>query len=267
MRLVALRWKAVGNCVITFSLQSGSNGNAIYVEADGAKLLFDAGISGKSAQNRLAEHGRDIRDVDALIISHEHTDHVACAGIYQRKFGLPVYMTPTTERSVWCDLGRITDVRHFDAGQSLAFGSVAVHTVPTPHDARDGVAFVVECNGRRLGIFTDLGHPFPDLRTLLESVDAAYLECNYDPEMLETGSYPADLKRRISGAGGHLSNDDSAELLAACGRRVPEWIAVAHLSENNNRPELAIETQLRAVGRSYPVRHASRYGVSDVFEW
>ena len=248
--------------VRTFSLQSGSNGNAIYVEAGGVRLLFDAGISGAMAERRMAVHGRDIRDVDALIISHDHYDHIRSAGIYQRKFGLPIYVTRRTLAAAWCDLGRLSDVHHFRSGDALTFDGVVVHTVRTPHDAADGVVFVVEHEGKRLGILTDLGHPFFGFQGLLESLDAAYLECNYDPKLLETGSYPSDLKARIRGDGGHLSNDESADLLRTCRRRRPKWIAVAHLSEENNRPELAVEAQHTAVGRDYPVHHASRYACS-----
>jgi len=248
----------------TFSLQSGSNGNAIYVEADSVRLLFDAGISGALAERRMAVHGRDIRDVDALIISHDHIDHVRCAGVYQRKFGLPIYMTRRTQSATWCRLGKLSDVRYFQSGDSVSFGHVVVHTVRTPHDAADGVAFVVECEGKRLGILTDLGHPFHGLQNVLEQVDAAYLECNYDPEMLETGSYPPVLKARIRGEGGHLSNDESASMLRVCGHRRPKWIAVAHLSQENNRPELAVTAQHAAVSRDYPVHHASRYEASEL---
>jgi phosphoribosyl 1,2-cyclic phosphodiesterase len=214
----------------------------------------------------MAEHGRDIREVDALIISHDHRDHVRCAGIYQRKFGLPIYITRKTLQAsrYWCALGRLTDVRHFHAGDALTFGPVFVHAVRTAHDAVDGVAFVVESAGGRLGILTDLGHPFAGLQSLLESLDAAYLEANYDPDMLENGIYPEGLKARIRGPGGHLSNDESADLLRACGRRRPKWIAVAHLSQENNRPELAIGAQHAAVGRQYPVFHASRHHCSEL---
>lgn len=253
--------------MITFSLQSGSNGNSIYVEADGVRLLFDAGISGKCAMERMAAHGRDIHAVDALLISHDHVDHVRGAGVFQRKFGMPIYITRETQSAIWCNLGRLRDVRYFRSGDSLAFGRVTVHSIRTPHDARDGVAFIVECDGRRLGIFTDLGHCFPALPALLQSVHAAYLECNYDPEMLDGGPYPWHLKERIRGPGGHLSNDESAALLQHCGRCLPEWIAVAHLSAENNRPELALDAQRRAVGQLYPVHHASRYGVSGLLEW
>jgi phosphoribosyl 1,2-cyclic phosphodiesterase len=252
--------------VLTFSLQSGSNGNSIYVEAGGVRLLFDAGISGESAERRMASHGRDIRQVDALIISHDHTDHVRCAGIYQRKFGLPLFITAKTQQATWCSLGRLSDVRHFRSGDVLEFGDVRVHTIPTAHDAADGVAFVVEHEGRRLGILTDLGHPFAGLRDILESVHGAYLESNYDGDMLEKGSYPRELKERIRGGSGHLSNEQAADLLRNCGRRLPGWVAVAHLSADNNRPELAVGAQHEAVGKFYPVHHASRYEPSPVFE-
>lgn len=248
----------------TFSLQSGSNGNSIYVEADGARLLFDAGISGITAEKRMAAHGRDIRDVQAVIISHDHVDHIKCAGIFQRKFGLPVYVTRRTLAASWCKLGRMHDIRHFRSGETLSFGRVNVHTIPTPHDAADGVVFVVECDGKRLGILTDLGHPFAGLSTILESLDAVYLEANYDPDMLETGAYPEVLKARIRGSGGHISNEEAGELLRICGRRRPKWVAVAHLSAENNRPELAVAAQHSAVGRDYPVHLASRFEPSEL---
>ncbi len=250
--------------MVTFSLQSGSNGNAIYVEANGVRLLFDAGITGRMAERRMAVHGRDMREVDAVIISHDHVDHVRCAGVYQRKFGMPIYMTRRTQAATWCDLGKLSDLRYFRSGEPLTFNDVVVHTVRTAHDAADGVAFVVECDGKRLGILTDLGCPFPGLQELVETVDAAYLECNYDPELLRNGSYPPRLQARIAGTGGHLSNDESAALLRATGRRRPRWVAVAHLSEQNNRPELAITAQHEAVGQNYPVYHASRYDCSGV---
>jgi len=249
----------------TFSLQSGSNGNSIYVEADGVALLFDAGISGSLAERRMAVHGRDIREVDAVIISHDHVDHIRAAGIFQRKFGLPIYVTKKTLQATWCHLGQLADVRFYESGDTLRFGEAQVHTVPTPHDAADGVVFVVEYDRKRLGILTDLGHPFGGLQEILESVDAAYLECNYDPQMLATGSYPEALKSRIRGEGGHLSNSESANLLRACGRRRPKWIAVSHLSQENNLPELAVDAQHGAVGRDYPVHHASRHEASEVW--
>ncbi|MFH1746522.1 MAG: MBL fold metallo-hydrolase [Planctomycetota bacterium] len=250
--------------MLTCSLQSGSNGNAIYVEAGDVRLLFDAGISGKQAQQRLAAHGRDIRAIDALILSHDHSDHVRCAGIYQRKFGLPIYMSRATQRAIWCDLGQVRDIRYFRSGESLSFGAVTVHTIRTPHDAVDGVAFIVEHDGRYLGILTDLGHPFDALAQTLPDLDAAYLESNYDPHMLATGGYPPYLKARISGKGGHLSNHEAAQLVQVCGARRPRWIALAHLSAENNEPELALQTHRDLLGTDYALHLASRYEVSDL---
>lgn len=252
--------------MITFSLQSGSNGNSIYVEAGDTRLLFDAGITGALAEKRLAEYGRDIREVHALFVSHDHQDHIRCAGVYQRKFGLPIYMTRATRDASSCPLGQLDDVRSFKSGDSIALNGVTVHTIPTPHDAADGVGFVVEFEGRRLGILLDLGHPFDGLRGVLESVDAVYLEANYDREMLEAGSYPSWLKARIQGDGGHISNDEAARLLADCARNRPKWVAVAHLSADNNRPELAMGAPRALVGDDYPVFLAPRTGPSELLE-
>lgn len=249
--------------MITYSLQSGSNGNAIYVEAGDVRLLFDAGISGKTAEGRMRVRGHEIRDVTALIISHDHVDHMRCAGIYQRKFGLPIYMSGRTHRAYRENLGHLKDVRYFEVGQPLRFNGVIVYTIPTPHDAADGAVFVVEHAGRRLGILTDLGHCFAALRRLLPTLDAAYLESNYDPHMLATGPYPPSLQARIRGSGGHLSNHEAAALVRESARRL-RWVVLSHLSEQNNRPELALETHRRAVGPRFPLYVASRYDLGPL---
>lgn len=251
--------------MITFSLQSGSNGNSIYVEADDVRLLFDAGISGKRAEGRMRVHRRDIHDVNALLISHDHVDHIRSAGIFQRKFGLPIYMTQPTHAGTYCDLGRLSDVRYFNAGEPLHFNGVTVHTIPTPHDAADGVAFIVEHDNKRLGIFTDLGHPFAGLSRCFDALDACYLESNYDPEMLKNGPYPYHLQQRIRGEAGHLSNEESAELIRAAGTKL-RWAVLSHLSEHNNEPKLALATHRRLVGKQLPLHVASRYEVSEVME-
>jgi phosphoribosyl 1,2-cyclic phosphodiesterase len=252
--------------MFVLSLQSGSNGNCIYVESGGARLLFDAGISGRQAALRLAAFGRDIRRVDALIVSHDHADHVRCAGIFHRKFGLPVYVSAPTYRAANAGrgLGEMR-VEFFVAGEALRFGDLRVETPRTPHDAADGVAFVVTSGEARLGILTDLGHPFDGLAETISSLDAVLMESNYDPEMLESGPYPAFLKARIRGPRGHLSNPESADLLREAGGRL-KWACLAHLSEQNNRPELALETH-RARGRNgYALHAASRYRPTGPFE-
>ena len=250
------------------SLQSGSNGNCIYVEAGGARLLLDAGISGRRAQRRLAEHGRDICRADAVIISHDHADHVVSAGVFQREFGLPVYVTHRTLRAAEARhrLGALDEVRYYEAGDTLRFGDVAVRTIPTPHDGADGVAFVVDDGRSRLGILTDLGHVFAGLAEIVASLQAVLLESNYDPDMLADGPYPERLKARVRGPGGHLSNVEAAGLLhQAAGPRMC-WACLAHLSEQNNTPDLALETHRRILGGRLPLHLAGRYAASDVLE-
>lgn len=249
------------------SLQSGSNGNCIYVEGGGRRLLFDAGISGKMAEQRLSATGRDIRTVDAVLISHNHADHISCAGVYQRKFGLPLYLTGPTLKAAerQKNLGRLTDVRVFRAGAPLQFNGLEVQTIPTPHDSVDGVAFVVSDGRRRLGIFTDLGHVFGGLTRAMASLDAVLIESNYDVQMLETGPYPAFLKTRIRGNGGHLSNEETAAVLAAAGDRL-RWACLGHLSEQNNDPRRALATARASMGTTFPLHLASRYKASEVLE-
>ncbi len=256
------------------SLQSGSNGNSFHVEAGGVSLLFDAGITGRQAESRLAFHGRDIRRCQGLFISHDHGDHTRCMGVYHRKFGLPLHITRRTLRAAERDrrIGPLGDVRFFSPGQCIRFPSnagdpVLVHTIPTPHDGAEGVAFVIEQGEKRVGILTDLGHVFDGLREVLLSLDAVIIESNYDPEMLECGPYPEMLKRRIRGRGGHISNVECAELIGrtAMYRRL-RWACLCHLSEENNRPELALAAHRRIVGAAVALHVASRHEASDVME-
>jgi len=253
--------------VIAISLQSGSTGNCTYVEQDGVSLLFDAGISGLQTQRRLAAFGRDVRLAAGVILSHDHADHVRCAGILQRKFHLPIHVTPATLAAArsYRDLGELRDVRHFQAGQALAFGALTVQTIPTPHDGVDGVAFVVSGGRRRLGILTDLGHVFDGLPDLLATLDAVFLESNYDADMLRDGPYPEFLKRRIVGPRGHISNVESAELLHRAGRKL-KWACLSHLSEINNAPHVAVATHREIHGGSIPLYVASRYDAVGLFE-
>jgi phosphoribosyl 1,2-cyclic phosphodiesterase len=245
--------------MIAISLQSGSNGNCLYVETRGVKLLFDAGIRCLEAQKRLALYGRDISDVNALIISHDHGDHVRHAGVYQRRHGIPLYITPKTlERAEKNHrFGKLKDINYFYSGGTITFGDVTVHTIPSPHDGADGSLFVVTSGGKRLGIFIDLGHVFQELYSVISSLDAVFLESNYDHHMLIRGPYPDFLKQRIQGLRGHLSNRDAAELLQA-GKHL-QWACLAHLSKNNNTPQRALQTHREIVGDCLTLYTASRH--------
>ncbi len=251
----------------TVALASGSNGNAIYVETADVRLLFDAGLSGKALAVRARARGVDLSRLDALLLSHNHADHVAGAGVIHRRYGVPLRASRGTYRAVRGRIGRVEAFHRFSAGSVLRYGGTLVHTLPTPHDGRDGVAFVVEEAGVRLGILTDLGHPFPALADVLPTLDAAYLEANYDEEMLEFGPYPRNLKERIRGPGGHLSNAECAALAsaAAAGGRL-RVVVLSHLSGENNDPgtALAAAAPLRAAGLD--VRVAPRHAPSDLLD-
>jgi phosphoribosyl 1,2-cyclic phosphodiesterase len=254
--------------MIAISLQSGSSGNCIYIEAGGVRLLIDAGITGVQAQERLAAHGRDIRTVDAVIISHDHSDHIRHAGVYQRKFGIPIYVTPATLAAAAsrCNLGKLTDVRNFRSCDKIKIGDVVVHAIPTPHDGVDGSAFVVEAGTKRLGVLTDLGHVFKDLAYIVASLDAVFLESNYDPAMLAAGPYPAYLKQRIKGPKGHLSNLEAAELLCRASREKRlQWACLAHLSEENNTPDVALKTHREIATDDLTLYVAHRYQSTKIF--
>jgi phosphoribosyl 1,2-cyclic phosphodiesterase len=188
-------------------------------------------------------------------------------GIFHRKFHLPIYATAKTYNAASrYSLGKIDDLRHFSAGETLQFGQVTVETVSTPHDGVDGVAFVIDDGRRRLGILTDLGHVFPDLPGVINSLDAVVLESNYDHDMLAGGPYPEFLKERIAGPGGHISNAEAAEVLKSNASTRMQWACLAHLSQDNNSPTVALNTHRRMLGKQFPICVATRHEVSDVME-
>ncbi len=249
-------------------LQSGSNGNCYYVESGETALLFDAGISVRTAQTRLAVYQRDLKKVKGIFISHDHSDHTRHLGSFHRKFDLPVYITRPTLLAIEINqkLGSLKRVRLFSSGCSETVGSITVHTIRTPHDGVDGVVFVVEDAEHRVGILTDLGHPFEELRDVMPSLDGVILESNYDEGMLATGRYPEHLKRRISGLGGHISNEEAAQLVKDGNQGRLKWLCLCHLSEQNNCPEVAMRTHQSILGQEMPIFVAWRDRVSEVLE-
>ena len=250
------------------SLNSGSNGNCTYVQAGNMRLLIDAGISGSKAETRLAAHGHSIRDIDALLITHDHRDHAGCMGVYNRKFGLPVHVTDKTlnmARSHY-RVGPIADIRLYRAGETIQLDGLVVETYPTPHDCADGVVFVLDDGEHRLGVLTDLGHLFDGLARIVTSLDAVLLESNYDPNMLTRGFYPESLKRRIRGPEGHISNDEAAQLLHDAASPHLQWACLAHLSEHNNSPGIALETHQRILNNRFPIHIAPRHETTCTLE-
>ena len=256
------------NSTVRFaSLQSGSNGNCLYVESGDVRLLFDAGLTGQQTRLRLESFGVEITSAQAVLISHAHNDHVRYAGVLQRQYNLPIWMTPGTLEKAQSTkkLGRFTEPHLFNSGETLTFGTVKVETFPTAHDVPEGVCFVVDNGAVRLGIMTDLGCRFLGLKEIIATLDGIYLESNYDSAMLENGEYSEDLKQRIRGGQGHLSNTEAAELLLQPDKRL-RWACLGHLSAKNNTPEAVLETHRQILGESFPLHIAPRYGVSEMLE-
>lgn len=217
-------------------LGSGSKGNAVYVESGETRLLFDAGFSWKELKRRLLYRGLDPDRIGAVVVSHEHTDHVGGLRVLGKK--LPVYATAGTIAAVRRAF-QVDAPEPISAGEWAEVGRVRFLPLPVTHDAADPVCFLIEDGDARLALVTDLGVTTRALVSRLSDLSAAVVEANHDLEMLMNGPYPWELKQRIRGRHGHLSNDDSAALVEAIAHPGLKRLFLAHLSETNNRPELA----------------------------
>ncbi|MGA7981660.1 MAG: MBL fold metallo-hydrolase [Chromatiaceae bacterium] len=220
------------------SLASGSRGNATLVEGGGARILVDCGLPAREAERRLAQMGVAPRDLDAILVTHEHGDHVRGVATLSARHGIEIWCTPGT----WRRFGNGGDVRlRLLSGQEAAvrIGDLRVRPYPLPHDAREPCQFVFECAGRRFGMLTDAGRVTPHMRDMLGECDALLVECNHDTEMLRDGPYPPPLQARVGGAFGHLSNVQTADLVDSLPHPRLRHLVLAHISEKNNRPQLA----------------------------
>jgi phosphoribosyl 1,2-cyclic phosphodiesterase len=224
------------------SLGSGSGGNALVVEAgDGwalTRVLVDNGFNLRQLGRRLARVGLGLRDLDAVVVTHEHADHVGGVARFARRTGLPVYCSQgTAEAAELASVG--VRVHALRAGETVGVGPLAIEPYAVPHDAAEPLQFVFSDGDRRVGLLTDTGESTPIIVAALDRVHALLLECNHDAAMLRGGCYPVFLKARIAGSLGHLSNEQAAEILASIDRSRLGWIAAAHLSKQNNTPALA----------------------------
>lgn len=216
------------------SLGSGSRGNGTLVEADDACLLVDCGFSYAQLTRRLARLGRSPGDLCAVLLTHEHGDHVAGVATLAARTGTPVWLTAGTR--VACELSGDVETRLFSAHEAFQIHGLEVRPFPVPHDAREPAQFVFDDGRRQLGVLTDAGSVTRHMLTMLSRCDALVLECNHDAAMLAAGTYPPALKRRVGGDWGHLSNAQAAQLLTRLERGRLQHVVAAHLSEKNNRP-------------------------------
>ena len=225
------------------SLGSGSEGNALVVECGNGpgtvRLLIDSGFALRECVRRLARIGLEPAMLDAVLVTHEHGDHIGSAFAVAERAGVPVYLTHGTLAAMPRPLVDRSRARVIAAQESFEVGGVDILPLTVPHDAREPVQFLVDDGRHRLGILTDLGHATPALVAALHGLSGLVLECNHDEQMLESGRYPASLKRRVGGDWGHLSNRAAAALLGQLPQQRLQRVLAAHLSQQNNRPELA----------------------------
>ncbi len=225
-------------------LFSGSSGNATYVGCDDAQILVDAGLSGSRVSQELRRVGVDPARLDAILVTHEHADHIRGIGILSRKFDLPVYATEGTWAGMFEKIGPIAEKNRiiFDPDQDFFLGSINVTPFATPHDAAQPVGYTFELDGAKLAIATDLGCIREGWMNRVLGADAVILESNYDPDMLRAGSYPYELKKRILSRRGHLSNDDAGAVAVELIKNGTRQIILGHLSKESNFPQLAMRS-------------------------
>jgi phosphoribosyl 1,2-cyclic phosphodiesterase len=220
-------------------LASGSGGNACYIETDHSRILIDAGLSCRELIRRLEILEVKPVHLNALVITHEHQDHIKAAGPISRRFEIPLYINNSTMQKVKNGMGKIAGHVPFDTGRTIKINDMIIETFTKCHDAADPVGLVISSNGSRLGIITDVGRSTRLLEDRLKRCSALIIEFNHDEVMLEEGPYPLNLKRRIKGPEGHLSNREAGELLRTILHKDLRHVVLAHLSEKNNHPEKA----------------------------
>lgn len=219
------------------SLGSGSRGNATLVASANNMVLVDCGFTLKETCQRLERLSVSPHDISALIVTHEHGDHIKGVGPFARKYQLPVHITPGTYKAR--DIGTLPDLQLIHGYQSFSVGEIRVTPVAVPHDAREPAQFLFDVEGCRLGVLTDLGSISSHVEEHFYQCDALVLEANHDPQMLASGPYPFSLKQRVGGFWGHLSNEQAAAFLHRVDQRRLKQLVVAHISQQNNSLEVA----------------------------
>lgn len=222
------------------SLNSGSNGNCYYIGNSNEAVLIDAGISCREVEKRIANLGLKLSLVKAVFISHEHTDHISGLESLAKKHSLPVYITSAILNNSRLKIAENL-IRNFKTDEPVAIGELLITPFTKKHDAADPYSFIIEGNGVKVGVITDIGVACKNVIRYFNQCNAVFLESNYDEQMLEDGDYPDRLKKRINGGKGHLSNMQALDLFLTHRSSYMTHLLLSHLSINNNRPELVLE--------------------------
>jgi len=250
----------------TVSLNSGSNGNCFYIESNGVRIVVEAGLTGKQYESRLAKIDIHPSQIDAVLVSHEHCDHIAGAGVISRKYGTPIYMTEKTAAVLPQRIGEIKDLRTYLAGQSFQVGSLVIQTVPAKHDCAGGVHYVITDGEFRLGVITDAGQPHNILHSMISTLDVLFLESNYDPKLLSECHYPQSLKTRIMGGYGHLSNLQAAQMVRNYASQRLKYLILCHISDQANTFSLVNEIHRKIHQGDYKMSLAPRDDIGEIID-
>lgn len=235
------------------TIVSGSSGNCTYIGTKHTRILVDAGVSGKRIEEGLGKLQLTGHDIDALFITHEHLDHIKGAGIFSRRFDVPIYATADTWAAMEENLGKVShsNKRIVYPHEHCLLNDMLIRPFAIPHDAADPVGYNVFLDDHKITVATDIGHVTDHLREQLVDSDILLLEANHDKWMLENGRYPWSLKKRILGDNGHLSNETAGELLASVVTGKMKHVFLGHLSEENNEPRLAYDTVERILSQNH----------------
>lgn len=226
------------------SLSSGSSGNCQYIETDNTRILIDAGLSGKRIETLLSSIGVSPGTLDAIFVTHEHIDHSKGVGIFSRRYNLPVYANSNTWVGMSTIIGEVKEknTKVFTTDKFLDIKDLTIHPFKTFHDALEPVGYVIYYKQIKISIMTDTGWVNDNMKNNIRDSQLYFIESNHDITMLREGSYPWPLKQRIMSTRGHLSNDDAGMVLSDILTGNNEIVLLAHLSQDNNRPEIAAET-------------------------
>lgn len=256
------------------SLFSGSSGNSLFVQTDTTKLLIDCGESAKKIVNSLSEIDINIEDINAILITHEHIDHVKALGTISKKYNIPVYTNIETLNAMPEQKNKIDNdnIHIFDFSNDFFIGDLRIHPFSIPHDAANPCGFNIYNNEKKISIATDIGHITPEIITNLENSSFLMLESNYDPNILKCSPYPYHLKERISGPYGHLSNSVAGQTISHLLTTGLKTAMLGHLSKENNFPELAYKTVMEEIiynnhtENSINLSVATRFNHSPIIE-
>lgn len=248
-------------------LASGSKGNCTYVGTKNTKILIDAGITGAATKRKLAELEVELEEIQAIVISHDHTDHIQGLKTLAFRYGIPILANSETAKGIYQTFRECPRFKIFTTGETFTFGDIEIHPFSVQHDTADPVAFTLNADGIKIGICTDLGYPTTLVKTHLQECDYLVVEANHEPSMVHACGRPMIYKQRVLGRSGHLSNEACSTLLAEIMHPNLKHIHLAHLSQECNSPQTALERVKAKIGEEVPITIAPQDQISTRVEF